>query len=129
MALSGADRFVDSALWDMNIFGNVSVGAQAFSTANHFFGVYLGLKDPRVISSYLSECASENAKRRYEESNQVKVSLLVEYLKNRNKWSSKKSAARELHEKYANGRFSFRTVSDWIYDRDLLEQIRKNHNF
>jgi hypothetical protein len=66
LALSGADRFVDSALWETDVFGKVSAGAQAHATASHFYGVYLGLKDPRVIAKYLSDFARENADRRHE---------------------------------------------------------------
>jgi hypothetical protein len=128
LALSGADRFVDLALWEIDVFENVIRGAEAYSTANHFFGVYLGLKDPRVISTYLSDFARENADRRHEGRNKIKEELLVEYLRNPDRWVNKKAAVRELHEKYTNGHFSYRTVTNWLYGRDLLEQIRADHN-
>jgi hypothetical protein len=60
--------------------------------------------------------------------NKIRDELLVEYLRNPDRWINKKAAVRELHEKYANGRFSYRTVTNWLYDRDLLEQIRAGHN-
>ncbi len=131
LALSGADRFVDLALWEIDVFENVIRGAEAYSTANHFFGVFLGIKDPRAIAKYVldiarekSDIGRENAKRRYEVGNKIRDKLLVEYLKNPGRWANKKAAASKLHEVYG---LKFRTVLEWLYNLKLLEKIRKDN--
>lgn len=108
-ALSGAWNYVDEALVYLDVDGNPTEGALSSNYANQFFGVYLGLSDPRVLNRHLANLA----KQRHAKTNYLRKKIEADYLKNIGRFGSKSEAAKFYSEKHP-GKISVDRIKKWL---------------
>ena len=135
-ALSAADRFIDQALFDVNIFGNPSYATEDYANAKYYLGVFLGLNqrdsptNPEEVfidNEYLgSKAAKVLATRRHAAKNRYRELVETEYLEKIESFDSKTAATDYLHGQFDLVTYS--TIWSWLSALPLPPNPKRKPN-